>query len=140
MISANLIWPSLYIVQQYFVWYVILAGLIIETLAAHFFLKTNWKKSALIMLVVNVISALVGLIFIPVSGILVEILTIPFGGGTFQLSHWILDYLCALLINTYIELLALKKIFKYPLRTNFWWLFAANLLSVLIGLLPPLLN
>ncbi len=133
--SANLIWPSIYIVQQYYVWYVILIGLIIETIGAHFFLKTNWGKSTLIMTVVNLISALLGLLLIPFSGILIEILTLPFGGGTFDLSHWILDYLCTVIINTCVELLALKWIFKYPFKPNFWWLFCANLISVIICLL-----
>ena len=55
------------------------------------------------MLATNAISALIGLLLIPLSGILVEFLTIPFGGGTFQLSHWILDYLCVMLANTCIE-------------------------------------
>lgn len=35
--SANMVWPSLYIVGQYYSWYVILAGLLIETIAAHIF-------------------------------------------------------------------------------------------------------
>lgn len=137
--SANLIWPSIYIVQQYYVWYVILVGLIIEIISAHYFLKTNLGKSTLIMIVANLISALLGLILIPVSGILVELLTIPFGGGTFQLSHWILDYLCTVIINTCVELLALKWIFKYPFKPNFWWLFGANLITVIICLLLPLI-
>ncbi len=133
--SANLIWPSIYIVQQYYAWYVILVGLIIEIVAAHIFLKTDWKRSAIVMLVANVISAVLGLLLIPLSGILVEILTLPFGGGTFALSHWILDYVCLVLLNTCVELLALKWIFKYPFKRNFWWLFGANLISVVICLL-----
>lgn len=133
--SANIIWPSIYIVQQYYVWYVILIGLIIEIIAARLFLKTNWGRSTLIMFVVNVVSALLGLFLIPISGILVELLTIPFGGGTFDLSHWIIDYLCAVIINTCVELLALKWIFKYPFKPNFWWLFGANLISVIVSLI-----
>ncbi|MDE6715397.1 MAG: hypothetical protein K2J74_02825 [Muribaculaceae bacterium] len=129
---ANMIWPSIYIVEQYYVWYVILAGLIIEIIAAHLFLKTNWKRSILIMFAANAISAILGLLLIPVSGIIVEFLTLPFGGGTFHISHWIIDYLCAVLANTVVEGLSLKWIFKYPFKSNFWWLFCANLISVII--------
>lgn len=136
--SANMIWPSVYIVQQYYSWYVIFAGLIIETIAAIIFLKTNWKKSLIIMTAVNAISAIAGLLLIPLSGIAVEILTVPFGGGTFQLSHWILDYLCAVLANTCVEGLCLKWIFKYPFKPNFLWLFCANLISVIICVFVPL--
>lgn len=133
--SANLIWPSLTIVSTYYIWYIILAGLLIEIVAAHIFLKTDWKRSAIMMVVTNAISAILGVLLIPVSGIVVELLTIPFGGGTFDLSHWILDYLCAVLVNACIEGAALKWIFKYPFKQNFWWLCGANLISVIISIL-----
>lgn len=140
VVYANMIWPSIYIVEQYYVWYVILAGLVIEIVAAHFFLKTNWGRSILIMFVANAISAILGLLLIPVSGIVVEILTTPFGGGTFQISHWILDYLCAVFANTLVEGLSLKWIFKYTFKSNFWWLFCANLVSVIICVVLVLLK
>ena len=130
--NANMIWPSIYIVQQYYVWYVILAGLFIEILAARIFLKTDWWRSTYIMFTANAISALIGFILIPVSGIFVEILLHPFGGGTFHLSHWIIDYIVAALANTLVEGMALKLIFKYPFKPLFWWLFVANLLSIII--------
>lgn len=136
--SANMIWPTVYIVGQYYSWYVILAGLLIETIAARIFLKTSWIRSFGIMLATNVISALVGVVLIPLSGILVELLTLPFGGGTFQLSHWILDYLCVILANTCIEGLALKLIFKYSFKSNFWWLLGANAISVIICAFVPI--
>ena len=137
--NANMVWPSIYIVQQYYVWYVIFVGLLIEIVAAHIFLKTNWWRSTVIMFVANAISAVVGLILIPISGIVVELLTIPFGGGTFHISHWILDYLCAVLANTAVEGLSIKWIFKFPFKSNFWWLFCANLVSVIICLSITLL-
>lgn len=137
--KANMIWPSIYIVEQYLTWYVIIAGLIIETAAARHFLKTQWLKSFLIMLAANAISAIVGIVLIPFSGIIVELLTIPFGGGTFDISHWILDYIFAILCNTCIEGLALKLIFKYKFKPNFWWLFAANALSIIICIISLLL-
>lgn len=130
--KANMIWPSIYIVEQYYTWYIILAGLIVETIGARIFLKTSWIRSFLIILTVNTISALLGFILIPASGIVVELLTIPVGGGTFSVSHWILDYIAAVLTNTYIEGLAMKLIFKYNFKPNFWWLAGANAVSVVI--------
>ena len=132
---ANMVWPSLYIIEQYYSWYVILAGLCIEIIAAHMILKTTWMKSAHIMFVVNALSAIIGLFLIPVSGLVVEILTIPFGNGTFHLSHWILDYICVVLVNTIVEGEALKLIYKYSFKSNFLWLFCANLLSVVLCLI-----
>lgn len=136
---ANMIWPSIYIVKQYYVWYVILAGLLIEILAAHLFLKTNWGRSIFIMFVANAISAILGLLLIPVSGIVVELLTIPFGGGTFELSHWILDYLCAVLANTIVEGLSIKWIFKLSFKSNFIWLLCSNLISVILCIIFALI-
>ncbi len=136
--KANMIWPSIIIVQQYYTWYVIAIGLIIEFFAVRIFLKSSWGKSALIAVTINAISALIGLLFIPASGIFVEIITLPFGGGTFQLTHWILDYIAAVLCNVVIEGLALKWIFKYPFKQNFLWLLSANAISVIICAFIPL--
>lgn len=137
--KANLVWPSLYIVESYYSWYIILAGLIVETIAAHLFLKTKWLKSLGIMAAVNAISALLGVLLIPLSGIIVEILTLPFHSGTFDLSHWILDYIAVVVLNTCIEGLALQLIFKYRFKSNLLWLFIANLISVLLSIFTPLL-
>lgn len=136
--KANMIWPSIFIVQQYYTWYVIVIGLVIEFFAVKIFLKSTWSKSAVIAISMNAISALVGLLLIPVSGIIVELITLPFGGGTFQLTHWIFDYIAAVFCNVLIEGLALKWIFKYSFKQNFWWLLGANAISVLICAFNPI--
>ncbi len=138
--KANMIWPSLYITANYYTWYVILIGLIIEFLAIKQFLKVNWRRAALMDVSMNFISALLGLVLIPISGLIVEVLAHPFGGGTFDLSHWILDFLAAVLCNVVIEGAALKYIFKYPLSKTFWWLLGANTLSVIVCVLIPVLQ
>ncbi|MCM1421767.1 MAG: hypothetical protein NC224_10280, partial [Bacteroides sp.] len=136
--KANMIWPSVYILDQYYSWYVIAIGLFVEFFATKFFLKVRWLKSALIAIVINLISAFVGILLIPISGIFVEFLSIPFGGGTFDISHWVLDYIAVALCNVVIEGLALKWVFKYPFKRNFWWLFGANSISVLICAFVPM--
>ena len=140
MILANMIWPSIIILGAVYSWYIILVGLIIETIAAHLFIKTGWLRSLRIMSVVNAISALIGLFLIPLSGIFVEVLTLPFGVGTFHISHWILDYLMVVVVNTLIEGLSLQWIFKYHFKKNFWWLFGANAISVIISIVSFLLQ
>ena len=138
--KANLIWPSIYIVSQYYTWYVILIGLIVELFAAKFFLKASWKKSALIVVSINLISAIVGVILIPISGIIGELLMYPFGTETFHISHWILAYIFAVISNTCVEDLVLRILFKYSFKRNFWWLLGANTISVLVSALVPFLN
>lgn len=136
--SANVVWPSLYILSQIYCWYIIVLGLVVEFFAVKFFGKASWKKSAIIAVVMNAISALVGLILIPVSGILTEFLLFPFEQSTFHLSHWIVDYVFVAVVNTCIEGLSIKWIFKYEFKRVFWWLFAANAVSVAFSVLVPL--
>ena len=131
--SANMIWPSLFIIEKYFTWYVILLGLAIETLYAKFFLKNSWLRSFLIVLTANAFSALLGIFLIPLSGICVEILLMPFKPGTFHWSHWVTDFLLAIFLNACVEACALK-IFKYSFKQNFWWVLAANATSVAVSI------
>jgi hypothetical protein len=87
----------------------------------------------------NIISTVVGIIAIPLTGILGEIIFIPinkiFNIGTFHISHWILAFIFAVLCNTVIEGLSLKLIFKKVFTKLFLWLFCANIISVLLCVL-----
>ena len=135
--SANVVWPSLYILSQVYCWCVIVFGLVVEFFAVKFFGKASWGRSAVIVAVMNAVSALVGWVLIPISGILTEILLFPFEQGTFHLSHWIVDYVFVALVNTCIEGLSIKWIFKYSFKRVFWWLLAANAVSVAFSVLVP---
>lgn len=133
-VSANVIWPSLYIVEKLVVWYVILTGLVIEFLFIKLVLKESVLKTALMAVGMNAASAVIGLFAIPVSGLLVEILFIPFKTGTFHISHWIASYVMAVLCNVLFEGGFLKLVFKKSFRKNAKWLFAANALSVICAI------
>ena len=128
--SANMIWPSLYIMEGMVTWYVILIGLITEIVFVKCFLKHTFLKSVLIAFVMNVASTVLGIVVIPLSGIIVEVLMIPFGTGTFHPSHVIMSFIFAVLSNVLIEGLTVKWIFKYKFKKMFWWLFIANAISV----------
>ncbi len=136
--KANLIWPSIYIVAHYYVWYIIIAGLLIEFFAVKWFTESSWKRSLVMTLVMNLMSAIIGVIIIPISGVIVEFILMPFGGGTFSLSHWIIDYVFAVACNTLIEGLSLKWFFKCSLKETFFWLLIANAISIIISLLSML--
>ncbi len=130
--NANVIWPSLYIAEGMRSWHIIILGLIIEFCFIKIFAKETWIKAFIIAFVMNAISAVIGIILIPAGGILGEIILIPLGKGTFHWSHWILDYILAVLGNVLIEGLVLKFIFKYKFKKVYWWLLTANALSVII--------
>jgi len=134
-VSANIVWPSLYILEGMLSWYVILLGFVVEIIFVKYFLKETYLKSVLIAFIMNLISTVLGLILIPLSGLVGEILLIPFGTGTFHFTHWLLSYILAILINVVIEGLTVKFIFKNKFKKLFWWLFMANAVSIIICIL-----
>ncbi len=134
-VSANLVWPSLYIAEGMRSWYVILIGLVIEIIFVIYFLKHSYIKSALIAFVMNLVSTVLGIVAIPLSGIIGEFLMIPFGTGTFHPTHWFMSYIFAVLSNVLIEGLTIKVVFKHNFKKMFWWLFVANAISVVVCIL-----
>ncbi len=133
--SANMVWPSLYIAAGMRSWYVILVGFVIEAIFVKCFIKETYLKSILISFVMNLVSTVVGVVLIPLSGFVGELLMIPFGTGTFHPTHWLVSYVFAILSNVLIEGLTIKFIFKYEFKNMFLWLFVANAISVIICIL-----
>ena len=133
--SANMVWPSLYIAEGMRSWYVILIGLVIEIVFVKYFLKETYLKSALIAFVMNLVSTILGVVAIPLSGFIGEVLMIPFGTGTFHPTHWLMSYVFAILSNVLIEGLTIKIIFRKEFKKMFWWLCVANAISVIICIL-----
>ncbi len=130
---ANVVWPSLYIAEGLRSWYIILAGLIVEFGFIKIFAKEKWLKAIIIAFIMNTISTLVGIILIPVSGLLGEVILLPFNKETFHWSHWLLSYILAVLGNVLIEGLSIRFIFK--IKKFVWWLFVANAISVVLCIL-----
>ena len=138
-VNADLIWPSLYIAQGMLSIKVILLGLIVELFFVKFFTKVNWKKALIVTFLMNLITTILGMIFIPLSGLGSEIVFDfvfhaydKFGIGTFHWSHWLVAYLLVILINTLIEGLFIKLTLKIKLLKTFWWLMTANAISVFV--------
>ena len=138
--KANMVWPSLYIAEQYYSWYIIAFGLAIELFAVKFFTKCGWWKSMVMDISMNAASAALGWILIPLSGIILEILFIPFNSPTFHWSHWILSYILAVFVNASVEGLALKLIFKLPMGKTYMWLLWVNSITIIICAFLPLLT
>ena len=137
--NADIVWPSLYIAKGMLSIKIILLGLIIETLFVKYFAKINWKKTCLISFLMNLITTAAGIILIPISGIGAEFVFDfvfnaynKFGIGTFHWSHWLVSYFLVILLNTLIEGLFIKMSLKMNFKKVFWWLFAANAISVLL--------
>ena len=133
--SANMVWPSLYIAEGMRSWHVILIGLLIEIIFVKFFLKESHLKSVLIAFIMNLASTVLGVVVIPLSGFIGEVLMIPFGTGTFHPTHWLVSYVFAILSNVLIEGLTIKIISKKEFKKMFWWLCVANAISIIICIL-----
>ena len=137
---ADVVWPSLYIAVGMLSVYVIIAGLLIEWLFVKYFTDTNWLKAGLVAFGMNLITCLLGIILIPISGLLVEFIMYPVSPATFHWSHWLMSYLVIILMNTLIEGLVIKLALKQKFKSVFWWLFGANTISVLICILYMVLK
>lgn len=137
--NADLIWPSLYIAKGMLSIKVILLGLIVELFFVKYFTKVGWKKASTVTFVMNLITTVLGIIFIPLSGLGSEFVFDfvfhaydKFGIGTFHWSHWLAAYLLVIFINTFIEGLVIKLTLKIKILKTFWWLLIANAISVFI--------
>ena len=128
-ILADVIWPALFLEERLLSVWIIAAGLFIE----YFFVwiitdlgavKAIWADSAM-----NTASTLLGIILIPVLGLLVAL----FPGelvGTFSPITWGLTFVMAVFLSSGIEYLVLWKAFKQNLgKKQLWLLVLANALS-----------
>ena len=129
---ADVVWPSLYIATGMVSIKVILAGFLVELFFVKFFTDAHWLKTIVITILMNVVTCILGLVLIPISGLFVEL--IP-PHKTFHWTHWFLDYLLAIFINTAIEGFIIKLILKLKFKDIFTWLFIANTISILICVL-----
>jgi len=125
---ADVIWPALYVVSGASKPIVIIAGLITEILFVKHFTSTGWKTTILVSVIMNLLTAVIGLFIIPYGGLWIEFLF--HNTCTFHWSHWLATYLLVTIFNTLIEGLFIKLTLKQELKKTFWWLFAANALSV----------
>ncbi len=145
--NADLVWPSLYIAKGMLSIKVIFLGLIIELLFVKYFTKVDWKKASTVTILMNLITTILGIIFIPLSGLGSEFVFDfvfhaydKFGIGSFHWSHWLTSYLLVIFINTFTESLFIKLMLKLELKKTFWWLLIANSISVFICFLFYIIN
>lgn len=138
-ILANLVWPALYLTSRMLAVWPIAAGLLVEYFFVRYATNLRGGRCLAADIAMNLASAALGLLLIPLSGMIWELLaaiTIHplFNVGTFNPATWGATLLLAAAINTVIEGFVLQKGFKQKLaRRGFWLLFAANLVSVAIA-------
>jgi len=145
---ANAVWPALYLETRLFSLWPISIGLLIEYFFVLKLLEPNPKKAALATLAANVVSAVLGIILIPLAGVAWEV----FPGllfyhllnmGTFNPITWVATFILACVVNVAIEGTVYKKWFKFKFffksRLLFWFMLA-NAASVGIAMGSLIIN
>ena len=130
---ANVIWPSFYIAEGLSSIYIILAGFAVEFLCIKFLAKQKWFKALLISAVMNGMSAVVGVVLVPLGG---AYLSYPFvifsflSDEIFEVLIWIVPYIFAVFCNVLVEGVVIHFIFHMKFEKSLKWLIPANLFSV----------
>jgi len=133
---ADVVWPALYLETRLFSWWAIGVGLVAEYVFVRWLFQQSIQRSVVATVAANTVSSVVGVLLIPIAGILWEI----FPGsiymhllkwGTFNPITWAATFVLACLINTGIEALVYRNSFKLPVRRQkLFWIFIANAVSV----------
>lgn len=134
--TADVVWPALYLETRLFSWWAIGVGLVAEYLFVRWLFRLSIQRSAIATLAANGVSAIAGILLIPLAGVIWEL----FPGsiymrvlhwGTFNPITWAATFVLACLINTFIEATVYIRGCKLLVRRReFWWLFVANAVSV----------
>jgi hypothetical protein len=133
---ADVVWPALYLESRLFSLWAIPAGLLAEFAFLRWWLRLSVWRAIVADVVMNAASALIGLFAIPIAGLawessLGQLVNKTFNVGTFNPAAWLVTCVFAVLINTAIEALVLRLVFKIRLtRAQTAGLGLANLVSV----------
>jgi hypothetical protein len=132
-VLANVVWPALILLDRLVSIYVILAGLALEYFFVWRHTGLGAARSFVANILMNTVSLVLGLLLIPLVGFMV-VVPLP---ATFGDAAWVLTYVAAVLINTFVESLVLIRFARWdferpPIR--FRWLAVANGLSVGVAL------
>jgi hypothetical protein len=136
-IFADVIWPALLLEGRMLTWWAIAVGLVIEYFFVRKVTHLSFGRTIWADLAMNGVSALFGVLLIPIAGLVWEffpglLIYKLFNIGTFNPGTWSATLFMAVVINTLIERAALRRFFKQPVdgRGAFWLLFLGNFLSV----------
>lgn len=134
---ADVVWPALLLEQRMLSLVSIVAGLILEWLALWLCgFGLTWKKAAVVDVVMNATSSLLGIFLIPLLGMgweyfPGELIENALNVGTFSSINWLATFLIAVAVTTAIEASVVRWGFRIALgQRRFWTLFGANAVSV----------
>ncbi|MEI6561046.1 MAG: hypothetical protein WCO68_03060 [Verrucomicrobiota bacterium] len=138
-IIADVVWPALYLEQRLFSWWAIGLGLLVELVFLRRITTLSSGMCIVADLAMNAASALLGIVLIPVVGLLWEVfpgilLYKLFKVGTFNPGTWTATFILAVFVNAVLETTVLRYAFhQKPAKRIFGWLCLANGLSIALA-------
>lgn len=119
LIMADAVWPALYLTIRLVTWWVIMLSLLIEGFALWRYAGLKPAKAILAALIMNVISAAFGFLFLPTLGLGLEFISDQtfnswFDMETFNPVSFVLTWLMATVVTTSIESVVLWLVFMMP--------------------------
>jgi hypothetical protein len=136
-LMADLVWPALVLEQRLLAVLPIASGLVAEWLVLWLCgFGLTWKKAAVVDVLMNAASSLIGIFLIPLLGVAWEffpglLIQKIFHVGTFNLITWVATPILATFATTAVEATVVRWGFKIALgQRRFWTLFGANAISV----------
>ncbi len=135
-----MVWPALVLETKLLSVPIILTSLLIEALVLKVTFTLTITTSLWRSIMINLASALCGILFIPMAGVIWEffpgLMLYPhLGIGTFNPLTWAATFLMALAITTSIELAVIRRFYGIRIRQKDALLWtAANLVTVGWGL------
>jgi hypothetical protein len=145
-VLANLIWPALFLVERMNAVVPILVGLVVEILFLRYATGLRGLSCVSAGVGMNVSSALLGVLLIPLAGLgweVVSAVTIQplFKVGTFNPASWVATALLAAAANALVEGYTLRRFFGVLVdRRLKAKLAAVNLVTVALGCLSLYLD
>ncbi len=147
--SADIVWPGLVLEERLFSIWSIGLGILVEWPFVFIATKFTWKKSLWVTICINAISAILGILIIPLTNFLMFYMLYPLlqlhnytqKWLIFNNPFWFLNVAFAAIICTLIEMLALIFIFYNRInKKTFLILLVANILSVGIAWISLIIN
>ncbi len=135
-----MVWPALVLETKLLSVPIILTSLLIEALILKIIFTLSIQTALWRSIMINLASALCGILFIPVAGVIWEffpgLMLYPLlGVGTFNPLTWAATFLMALALTTSIELAVIRRFYGIRIRQKDALLWtAANLVTVGWGL------
>ncbi|ANP47781.1 hypothetical protein [Candidatus Viadribacter manganicus] len=143
---ADVIWPALVTAPRLLSVPVLMLGLVVEAAALKAYFQHSWSQAGTRALIVNALSALLGTVLIPLSGLVWEfgpgqLVNRAFDVGTFNPVSWAATLIFAATISTLIEGATLQRFFAVKFDTRRWliWL-AANFVSTAVAVASVFLS